>query len=117
MSLKQGSCCLCNENLIDWANNKLKDNAFSHYLEISKKQMLVVLICTKCRSLLTAGNKVKKTADKILEMHKSFWKNNPKNAPSNFEDFKVTDANCSDKKHRMNMLKYKEEETIKNIKK
>lgn len=52
-------------------------------------------VCMNCKVLLTTGKNVQKTADTIIANHKTYWSNNPKFQPKDFETIVVSDPNSN----------------------
>lgn len=115
ITLRYGTCSLCGCDLIDWEKKRLSDNSVRHYIEVNRYWVFVVLLCDHCRESLVKGEDVSQSAQIIVDLHKEYWRENPQDAPDGFEDWKVTDPNTSDKKHKYNLEKYEEEKIIKSL--
>jgi len=97
-----GICSNCGTQIMDLnqrGQDRLLTNYRDHIVELSNGTLMRVGVCVNCKELLVAGKKVKETADKIMEKHKEYWRND-EHAPRGFEDFSITDPNTDEDKFR-----------------
>lgn len=109
-----GWCSSCGVQVMDLTKKGAKrflPNYREHYVELSDRTLMRVGVCEDCRSSLTSGPNVAKTADKILKNHKTYWKFNGRRE-SAYKDLKIEDPNTDELKFRRNrqLRKHQEEE-------
>lgn len=107
-----GFCSACGAEVIDLKKDKrarFLPNYRDHLVELDNNSMMRVAVCEKCKIELASG-KSKKTADKILENHKTYWNNHK--APQGFEKFKIVDSNTSKSKFFRKREKRQQEEEL-----
>ena len=98
-----GYCTACGVEIMDLSEKgkaRLLESYASHIVELSDGTLMQVGVCADCKLKLVSGENVKKTADKILDNHKTYWSGqDDKKRPIDYDKMTVTDPNTSPEKH------------------
>jgi len=113
-----GRCSHCGVNIIELKQTKKKritSDYCEHLLELSNKTLMRVAVCPNCKVLLVSGDKVLKTADKIIKNHIDYWNHHQRQAPGDYKELYVVDPNTSKSKFFRKREKAIQEEEIKKL--
>lgn len=106
MKTMSGFCCVCGDEIVVKVKgrNKLGENFRHHIIKLSNNTLMRIGVCDKCHAKLTSGNKVQETSDTALANHKTYWANNPKWSPNDYQNLTVTDPNSNLSKFKREIL-------------
>ena len=114
METMTGYCSSCGAEVIDLVAKKFLPNYTTHIVELSDGTIMKVGVCTACKLKLTSGKNVQKTADAILNNHKTYW-SDKKARPRNFKDLMITDPNTSFEKNKIKKMKAEHKKKLEKI--
>lgn len=114
MKKMAGLCCICGIPIIQIVGGKARLLPIfrNHIVKLSNDTLMRIGVCDIDKAKLSSGSLVIATANIALANHKTYWMNNTKYAPKDFEKLTITDPNTNLSKFRREMLLKRHEEAM-----